>query len=244
MEKLKTKESKRKIPKVKGIDLEHALNYIKLEDVGEEFIYGDYTSKIVLYRKGNRPFLENIVDKITTSEMHSLEKVKSIILFCCNEVKWAGYYLKEKGKILEPDRGISEEEIIKSGYGWCNEQARVACALIQILGLNSRLVFIYDPDNQYGHVIIEVLIDKTKWLAIDQSLNFPFITSDSNLLKAVEVKNIIDLNNELYQNYITECEKIRNDLGYKILNKYFKMLTMENPLLAYRHLGYYNYFIY
>ena len=67
-----------------------------------------------------------------------------------------------------PDRGMTEEDLLQSGHGWCNEQARVLVALTQIAGLPSRLVFAQSRDSKIAHVVTEVYVDG-KWVLVDQT---------------------------------------------------------------------------
>jgi RimJ/RimL family protein N-acetyltransferase len=56
--------------------------------------------------------------------------------------------------------GGSELEIIKRGTDWCSDISRVGCALLQCLGIPSRLVYIADKSKAYhGHMVCEAYIN-------------------------------------------------------------------------------------
>src|ERR1043166_1915773 len=129
---------KRFIPPVKGIDLQQAFNYIDARDATPTFFYDRYTSSRITYVPGSRPVLEKIVRDLRVAGKRPLEKVRRIADYLAHKVIWAGYYEKKTGKTLQTDRNMTEEEIAGSGYGWCNEQSRLFCALTQIAGVQSR----------------------------------------------------------------------------------------------------------
>ena len=61
-----------------------------------------------------------------------------------------------------PDRALPEEDIIESGWGWCNEQARVLVGLAQVAGVPGRLVGIYSSAGPKGHMSTELYVEG-KW---------------------------------------------------------------------------------
>jgi transglutaminase-like putative cysteine protease len=65
--------------------------------------------------------------------------------------------------------GGTEEHILRRGFGYCNEMARVLTAMAQIAGLPSRLLFVRQPDGG-RHVMTEILVDR-KWGFFDPSFN-------------------------------------------------------------------------
>ena len=161
------------MPAVGGIDLEQSLNYIALADVSLDFIYDKYTSGRLIYTAGSRPVLEGLAASLLGGITGKLEKIEKLTKFVAEKVPWAGYYHRAMGHRLAYNRNLDEEDLIASGYAWCNEQARLLCALTQIIGIPSRLVFA-GARKGGGHVVVEVLTSNG-WLLADQSFGYLFV---------------------------------------------------------------------
>ncbi len=123
------------MPSVGGIDLEQSLNYVALADVSLDFIYDKYTAGRMVYTAGSRLVLEGLVAKLAGGASDKLERIEKLASFVYKDVAWAGYYHKAMGYRLSYNRNLDEEGLIASGYAWCNEQARLLCALTQIIGI-------------------------------------------------------------------------------------------------------------
>ena len=126
-----------------------------------KFLYSTYTPLKILYEKGKRPVLEeylkNLIKKSKTQE-GIIRKIANFTSSIEN---------KFSGDINSVIVGGKEEDIIKRGTFWCTDIARVACALYQIAGFPSRIVYLVNPDRAYsGHAIVEVYRGG-KWGAID-----------------------------------------------------------------------------
>jgi hypothetical protein len=230
----------RYMPAVGGIDLEQALNYIKLTDVSLDFIYDKYTSGQMIYTAGSRPVLEGLAASLLSGITGELEKIEKLTKFVAEKVQWAGYYNKAMGHKLATNRNLTEENLIISGYGWCNEQARLLCALTQIIGIPSRLVFAAARKGG-GHVVVEVLTSGG-WLLVDQSFGYLFI-NDGKVVDAYNVWH--DKRNRDYFKGIYKqlCAQLTKELGKAILDDEFSMSQLANPLAGFEILGYHNYFI-
>ncbi len=117
-------------------------NMIRLDTASVEYLYVHYTPLVVGYKKGDRPQLEQYLENITSGCRHNEERVEAIARFTV-VIK---NYMSE-----DPDAirfGGTEEEII-------------GCALSQIAGFPSRLVYLADTEKAYsGHAIIEVYHNK------------------------------------------------------------------------------------
>ena len=230
----------RYMPSVGGVDLEQALNYIALADVSLDFIYDKYTAGRMIYTVGSRPVLEGIVAKLVGGTADELERIEKLSRFVSKEVAWAGYYHRAMGRRLAYNRNLDEEGLIASGYAWCNEQARLLCALTQIIGIPSRLVFA-SARNGGGHVVAELLTSKG-WLLVDQSFGYLFI----NKGEVTDAYNVWHNkgNREYFEPVYKElCAKLTGDLGAEMLKDEFSMSQMPEPLDGFEVLGYHNYFI-
>jgi transglutaminase-like putative cysteine protease len=242
------KIDQRKIPRVKGIDLVQSMNYIKVEDVGTNFAYDNYTSSMIFYRQESRPLLEKIVNKITDDKQAQLDKVRAVTDYVSNEIKWAGYFKADTGEELPADLALSEEEIIARGYGWCNEQARVFCCLTQIAGITSRMVFAKNSQRQYGHAVSEVLLPNG-WMLVDQSHNFCFIKDDEPV-RGVDVYNDPQCRAYFADIYKKLMEEVRQQLPKSAYSRPGAgnsndegMIGSQTPLDGFKEIGVYNYFI-
>ena len=228
-------------PPVAGIDLAQALNYLDIAQVGESFVYDDYTSSRLAYVRGRRPKLEAIATSVAANCSTELAKVQALATFAAKDVLWAGFHCKHTGKQLAKDRALTEEQIIDSGYGWCNEQARVLCCLTQILGLPSRLVFAGNNARRYGHVVVETLL-KSGWLMIDQSFGYCFLM-DGQPVRACDVYRDSRARSYFEPIYKTLADDFIDQLGFEILTGEFDMMLADNPLDGFKDLGYHNHFV-
>lgn len=148
---------------VRGIDRYHTFSQIRLAPETAKYLYQKYTPLKVKYYKGSRPKLEKILFKIC-GEIYkpSKDNIFKILEWVAMNIKHAQYV---KGD-APPDRVLSEEELIASGWGWCNEQARVFVTLSQIIGCPARMCGICDKNYDSGHMTAEVYVDG-KWCFID-----------------------------------------------------------------------------
>ena len=228
-------------PPVKGVDLEHALNFIQLEQVGEAFMYEQYTAGHLSYTFGSRPFLEEKVRQHCGGMTDPLAKVQSLSEYVANEVLWAGYYEQKTTRRLSAIRNATEETIIASGYGWCNEQTRVLCALTQIAGVSSRLIFASNKAKTYGHVVCEVLLPEG-WMLIDQSFAYCFYMNNKPV-RVIDVFNKKEMRGYFEPIYKDLCQNLIKKIEQKIVSVDFAMAAGDNPLDGFSNIGFYNYFI-
>lgn len=226
---------------VVGIDFEQSMNYINLADVTEDFIYDKYTSSILPYIKGSRPALESLAKRLTAGAKSPLEKVQRLTAFVAREIKWAGFYKQATGKRLPPDRNLDEEELILSGDGWCNEQARVLCALTQVCGIPSRLVYASHLKKKYGHVVTEVLLPEG-WMTVDESLNYCFLMK-GRPVRASRIWNDPKTRAYFRPIYKKLCADLIGVLGRPVLTGSFDMSLGPDPLDGFSSIGYHNHFV-
>lgn len=228
-------------PPVKGVDLEQALNYIALADVGRRFVEERFTASRLPYIRGNRPVLDRLARRVAGRGATPLQVAQRLATFVATKVPWAGFYEKHRGRRLPTDRGLSEEAIIRSGYGWCNEQARVYCALTQAAGLVSRLVFAANPAKRYGHVVCEVLLPGG-WMLVDESFGFCFRMRGRSV-NAGDVSHDPKVRAHFTPIYRKMCRELTATLGEKIMRGSFDMALAPNPLDGFKDLGFCNHFI-
>lgn len=145
---------------VVGIDRRQCQTMVRLCPETEAVLYGrDYSPTKLLYRPRMRPVLESIAGKL--SGIEPLEKVTAAMAWVSEHVVHPHF----TGP-LAPDRGMTEEQLIQSGHGWCNEQVRVFIALCQIVQIPSRLCFLFHENTICGHTAAEVFLDG-RWVFVD-----------------------------------------------------------------------------
>lgn len=230
------------IPQVAGIDLAQSLNYIDLDDVGPEFLYDNYTSSLLRYRIGSRLALEHIVSELIIDSDDDLTRVQKLSHFVAKHVQWAGFYFKETGICLPKNRNLCEEDLIKTRFGWCNEQARCLCCLLQIADIPCRLIFAGNAQNDYGHVVTEALLD-SGWLMIDQSLDFLFMI-EQKPVSAFAVCKDHDTRKYFAGPYKQSMQKeLVSLLPLDLLEKDFTMAIASEPITGFEKVGFHNHFV-
>ena len=132
---------------------------IKLDKNSAGYLYTAYTGLYNSYIAGSRIVLENIVTEL--KRQTEADTVDAIISYCKNIVDNCNYETEDM--IF----GGTEEEIIERGTYWCTDIARVACVMLQIAGLPSRIVITADTRFAYsGHVVTEVCYN-SEWGVCD-----------------------------------------------------------------------------
>ena len=138
---------------VRGIDRQQAQSIVRVCAFTEEFVYRPPPP--IRYRRGARPVLEQI------PVMTAMEAMRWVYANIAHPYLVGG---------VPSDRALSEEAIIASGRGWCNEQARVFVALCEVREIPARLCFLFHGYQQCGHVAAEAW-DGTKWVFYDPTFN-------------------------------------------------------------------------
>jgi hypothetical protein len=156
---------------VRGIDRLISFATIRLAPETKDYLYGKFTEREVMYRQGSRPVLEDIVKRLPGDEdCSAAEWLLRILKWTVSEIKHPNLVAGEDYESLPTGRNLSEEAIIASGWGWCNEQARVVVALCQVAGSPARMCSLWHRDPQRGgHMACEVYVDG-KWRFVDASM--------------------------------------------------------------------------
>lgn len=138
---------------------------IQLRPETVEYLYGEYTPKRSLYIKGMRPKIEQYAEKAVSGCQSDEERVGAIVRFTAS--------LPDEGSTdLDSMRfGGIEEDVIARGSDLCTDVARVGCVLNQVIGLPSRIVYLFNTEKAYtGHAIVEVYRANI-WGAVDPLTN-------------------------------------------------------------------------
>lgn len=145
---------------VAGIDRMQTQHMIRVCPETIEYLYeGSYAPRQIFYRAGTRPVLESIV--APWRDLSPEGRVRHAMAWTAQTVRHSHL----AGKIA-PDRGFTEEALIESGVGWCNEQTRVFLALCAVMEIPGRLFFLFHDHGACGHAASEVLIDN-QWAFVD-----------------------------------------------------------------------------
>ncbi len=227
------------VPPVAGIDLEQALNYTDSDGLDLAWFYRSFTYPRVFYRQGSRPFLEQTVWEQTKADAPAMDRLRA----CLDVIVQRMPHYILLGYNGATDRALTEEDLLRSGHGWCNEQARVLVALTQIAGLPSRLVFAQSRDGKIAHVVSEVYVDG-KWVLVDQTEGLIFTRQDGRPINVLDLRTDPHVWREADVIYKAQQQRNRQrakdksfwDSGHGIARR-------AHPLDLFECVGYHNYFI-
>ncbi len=166
-----------------GVDMWQANHFVGYGPATAGYLYEAYSPLSVSYRKGTLPLCEQIVAKYTAGLKTDREKAIALLTRAIPE-QIAHPSIPPYSMDVRPDRALTEDELLKSGLGWCNEQARVFTRLCQIAGMPARLIFLFYSDMD-GHVISEFYADG-RWCMADSSWGAVFPDADGRLMSAAE----------------------------------------------------------
>ena len=172
---------------VAGMDLYHANYYVVYRPETAEYLYSGYTPENVDYMPGTLPGYERIADKYTEADMSDTEKALTLLKEALPaEFRHVGTppYL---GRTKRADRALLDEELLASGGGWCNEQARVFIRLCQVLGIQGRMIHL----GGQSHTTAEFYADG-QWVLVDVSFYFASRDKEGNLLSAARSHDLGD----------------------------------------------------
>ena len=145
---------------VKGIDRIQAQSMVRLCRQTEPALYGpDFSPTKIRYQAGSRPALERIV--ATLPGRGAQEKATAAMSWVIRHVDHPHF-----AGMTAPDRALSEEDLIASGRGWCNEQTRVFIALCEVMEIPARLCFLFHANGVCGHTAAEVHL-RGRWAFFD-----------------------------------------------------------------------------
>lgn len=146
-------------------DRTHSVGLVRLCAETEREIYeGSFSPRRIRYRQGARPVLERIAE--TLREQDQLASALGAMQWVFAHVDHASLRVQA----TPPNRGMTEEQLIDSGVGWCNEQARIFIALCEVMEMPARLCFLFHGSKPCGHATAEALIDG-RWVFFDPTFN-------------------------------------------------------------------------
>jgi len=168
---------------VRGIDRYHANQFINYRPETASYIYGEYTPLRVDYRKGTLPSFEALAREASSGCRTDTERVVAFLSRAVPRVKHPSG--PPCGPMVASDRNLDDESLLRSGLGWCNEQARVFVRLCQVSGIPARIVQLFYADGLTGHCIAECYADG-RWAMADGTFFCVFPGADGKLLSAAQ----------------------------------------------------------
>ncbi len=165
---------------VQGIDRYQANHFIVYRKETADFLYSDYTPTSVDYKAGLLPSYEAVVNKYTNDQMTDTEKALALLTQAMPNV-FRHPTMPPIGQSVTADRNLADEALLKSGCGWCNEQARVFIRLCQVAGMQGRMIHLFGQN----HTITEFYADG-RWVLADASNFFVARDKEGNLLSAAD----------------------------------------------------------
>ena len=169
---------------VAGIDRWQANHFVVYRKETAAFLNSKYTRLEVDYRAGMLPTHEKVVAEYTSGLKTDREKALALLTKALPRV-FMHPTMPPLGAACRANRGLDDEALLKSGTGFCNEQARVFARLCQVAGFPARLVYLFYSDGRSGHTIAEFYADG-RWAMADASWFCVFPAQDGHLLSAVE----------------------------------------------------------
>jgi hypothetical protein len=115
--------------------------------------------------------------------------------------------------------GGTEEEIIERGSDWCTDVARAACALLQIAGIPSRIVYLFNLKQAYsGHAVVEGYHSES-WGAVDPGTGVVYLGPKGKPATVWDLMNHPDLI-EAHSGPSAPCTTVDQFRGAGITNYY------------------------
>jgi len=165
---------------VAGIDRRQSQSIVRLCPETEAILYGpDFSPTKLCYRTGARPTLERIAADLAgrTPRRRAVSAMKWVADHVIHP------YLTGP---LAPDRAFTEEQLIDSGRGWCNEQARVFIALCEVMEIPARWCSLFHANGRCGHAAAEAHVDH-RWAFFDATFAVWVALPDGRAAEAREL---------------------------------------------------------
>ncbi|MCX7012524.1 MAG: hypothetical protein NTW86_08180 [Candidatus Sumerlaeota bacterium] len=171
-------------PGVGPLDRWQANRFIVYRPETAKFLYEEYTPLQVKYRKGSSPLVEKVAEEYARGCKTDTDKAVSILTKAFPD-KLRHPTAPPTGPNVKPNRNLSDDELLASGCAWCNEQARVFCAMCHALGIPARIIHLFYTDGKTGHTIAEFYADG-RWAMADASYDLVFPGADGKLMSAAQ----------------------------------------------------------
>lgn len=132
------------------------------------YLYGDFTSAKVRYKRGMRPELDNVVAQVSAGCVTDREKALALMRFCRDL-----YKKKTDIRMADYVYGGTEEQLIAKPDILCETLSRLMVALCEVAGIPGRIVM----HNAGGHITTEIFIENG-WGYIDPRAGIYYLKRD------------------------------------------------------------------
>jgi hypothetical protein len=157
------------------VDMQVIEDQVLLNERSVRYLYGPYTPAKTVYRRGSRPFLEQILAAVVRPGMGEAKRFHAILRLCRDN--------RDRADPAIRFFGGNEEELIKRGASMCNEISRVFVVLCQMAGLPARLVSTHIT----GHMMAEARIGRD-WAWCDPQKGLYLIRDDGRYASTWDLK--------------------------------------------------------
>lgn len=156
-----------------NVEYEEMLYHVLLCDETRDYLYNTKPAP-VKYRRGMRPVLDEIVDKVIEGCVTEREKVLAIFRYVRDlHNEWEG---------ADVFFGGTEEELIKKREWFCERVARLLVGLCEVAGFPGRIVFHIAA----GHLTSEIYFEG-KWGYIDPRCGLYYLWEDGRFMSVDEI---------------------------------------------------------
>lgn len=143
--------------RTRGIDRWQANHFLVHNAQIADFIEHEYTPQQVGYVRGTLPEFERVAGRYGGEPREFLTQALP-----------KHPTIPPIGPLCPTNRGLDDAALLRSGVGFCNEQARVFVRLCQVSGIPARLIYLFYADRKTGHTTAEYLRDG-RWVFVDVS---------------------------------------------------------------------------
>jgi transglutaminase-like putative cysteine protease len=164
---------------VESIDRYQANWFIYYGPQTADYLYGAYTPLKVDYKPGTLPGYEAILAKYTAGCTSDTQKAVTLLKAMPEFFRHPS--MPPLGPSVKANRGLDDEELLATGCGFCNEQARVFIRLCQIAGIQARMLHLFNQ----AHTVAEFYADG-RWALADASNFFVVPDKQGRLLSAAQ----------------------------------------------------------
>ena len=205
-----------------GVDMWQANHFVGYCPETAGYLYESYTPTTLQYRPGAFPLCEKVVAQYTAGLATDREKALALLTRAIPELI-AHPSIPPYSPDVRSDRALSDDELLESGLGWCNEQARVFVRLCQIAGIPARLVFLFYSDND-GHVIAEFYADG-RWCMADSSWGCVFPGADGKLMSAAQCHADAASKHRVQEAYLARAREVAKATDVHLVGRRYAGMT-------------------
>jgi hypothetical protein len=166
---------------VAGVDLYQANHFLPFRTETAAYLYENDTPLELEWPEDYLSGLRQAALRGTEGKGSPKEKVKALLETVSRRLLHP--YTLPLGDLIPGDRNFNEDELILSGVGWCNEQARVLVRACQAVGVPARLIHFFYANVPSGHTVVE-FYDGSAWCLVDMTYYLFFPALDGQLMSA------------------------------------------------------------